>query len=183
MSRVGRSVGLGLSLVLALGASTGACNSITGSDDLSVGDPEKSKPGGGGDDDGRDDDDDDDDGSDATVGSGGGGSVSSAESGASVTTGAELQLVDAPGVSITDISIYQGIKAQIAAGGSPRTPDVPIVAGRDALLRVFTDVSAYDGQPVVVREDMQGAAGHRACGNRQRSVIAAPLARRTGLRR
>lgn len=136
-----------------------ACNALTGADDLSIGDPEAKKSGGG-------DDDDDDDGNDD---GGGGASTSDTTSqGAGTpagsttsTTGAGQgpeQLVDVQGVSIRDVSFYQGVKAQLVTNGTLRNPSVYLVAGRDALVRVFPDVSGYDGYPTVVRLLIEGQA-------------------------
>jgi hypothetical protein len=55
-------------------------------------------------------------------------------------------------VSVAEVSIYQAVKRTIMQNGSPVGNGVPIIAGRDALVRVFmaTD-GGYDGGPVVVR--------------------------------
>jgi len=67
-------------------------------------------------------------------------------------------LVPADGVLIHDIDLYQGVRRPIVAGGAPATSGVPIVAGRDGLMRVFygTD-GGYNGQPVTVRLTIDGA--------------------------
>jgi hypothetical protein len=44
------------------------------------------------------------------------------------------------GVTIKEIALYQAVKRPLMAAGMPVTSDIPIVAGRDALLRVFLDV-------------------------------------------
>lgn len=146
----------GLLLLLLAGT---ACNALTGADDLSIGDPEAKKKSGGGDD---DDDGNDDGGGGASSGSdttsqGAGTPTGSTTS----TTGAgqgQEQLVDVQGVSIRDVSFYQGVKAQLVQNGSPRNPSVYLVAGRDALVRVFPDISGYDGYPTVVRLLIEGQA-------------------------
>lgn len=46
----------------------------------------------------------------------------------------------AAGVTIQEIALYQAVKRPLMADGMPATSDIPIVAGRDALLRVFVNV-------------------------------------------
>jgi hypothetical protein len=97
-----------------------SCNAVTGVDDLNV--------------------------AGGSQGAGG----SSGQGGGDVTSGVNPgpMMVAAQGVSITQIAIYQGVKRTLM-GGTPDNMVVPIIAGRDALLRVFvaTDPS-YDGSPV-----------------------------------
>ncbi|MEP7126823.1 MAG: hypothetical protein ABJE95_38185 [Byssovorax sp.] len=50
------------------------------------------------------------------------------------------RLVATAGVTIKEIALYQAVKRPLMAGGMAATSDIPIVAGRDALLRVFVDV-------------------------------------------
>ena len=52
------------------------------------------------------------------------------------------QLKAASGVAIKEIALYQAIKRTLMADGMPVKSDVPIVAGRDALLRVFVNLDA-----------------------------------------
>lgn len=61
----------------------------------------------------------------------------------SATTGGEppiTRLTATTGVTIKEIALYQAIKRPLMLDGMPATSDIPIVAGRDALLRVFLDV-------------------------------------------
>ena len=62
------------------------------------------------------------------------------------------QYFGAPGVQITQVAIYQGVKRVLMVDGDAVDSDVPLIAGRDALVRVFyaTD-GAYDGQEVLGR--------------------------------
>jgi hypothetical protein len=62
-------------------------------------------------------------------------------------------LVNAAGLSITAIDLYQGVKRPLMAGGAPVTGGATsIVAGREALIRVFVSTSPdYDGLPVTGR--------------------------------
>ncbi len=143
-----------LAALLVTLATSAACNSITGTDELVVGDP--GKTGGQTDD---DDDDGTDDGTDAGGGDGGtSGDGSSTSATSSTSSGQPQQLVDVAGVGFVDVSFYQGVKARLVAGGAPTSPTVSVVAGRDALVRVFPDVSGYDGGPVVVRLLLEGQA-------------------------
>src|SRR5262245_17278158 len=113
-------------VALAVGASLSACNALTGVDDLEVdGDTAKtgnpSGTGGGG---------------GAGTGGSGIGGVGLAGSG----TGAQPpapELVEAQGVTITEIAVYQGVKRPLMQNGAASTSKTPIVAGRDAFFRVF----------------------------------------------
>lgn len=79
-------------------------------------------------------------------GSGGAGSGSSS----SGTPAPEYYAV--PGVAITKISLYQGVERPLMADGQTASSTIPIVQGRDALLRVFVSTDAsYGGQAVTGR--------------------------------
>ena len=56
----------------------------------------------------------------------------------------------ADGVSITAISLYQGVRRPLMENGAAASSNLPIIAGRDALLRIFyaTDPNVFNGQPV-----------------------------------
>ncbi|MEZ4295381.1 MAG: M66 family metalloprotease [Polyangiaceae bacterium] len=68
------------------------------------------------------------------------------------------ELVDASGVSISQISVYQGVKILVMENGLPAPAGVPIVAGRDALMRLWlnADPAVYNGQPLLVRLHISG---------------------------
>ena len=51
-----------------------------------------------------------------------------------------LRLIATTGVAIKEIALYQAVKRPLMVDGMPATSDTPIVAGRDALLRVFVEV-------------------------------------------
>jgi hypothetical protein len=54
----------------------------------------------------------------------------------------------ADGVEVTDIELYQAIRVPLMGAQT----DIPIVAGRDAMVRVFYQTgNGYDGQPVTAR--------------------------------
>jgi hypothetical protein len=113
-------------LVLAVGL-LGGCNLITGADRITLSD----------DDDG-DAPDDDGFGGSVGVGQGGGASGPSTTSG----TGGALPQADmapADGVSITRIAVYQGVERKLMEGGAAQSSTTPVVAGREALLRIFYD--------------------------------------------
>lgn len=58
----------------------------------------------------------------------------------------------APGLSIEQIAIYQGLKRPLVVDGQTVESDIPLIAGRDALLRVYVATDdAYDGEPVTGR--------------------------------
>lgn len=43
----------------------------------------------------------------------------------------------AAGITVTDVAVFQGVKVTIVKGGSSATPNAPVVANRDALVRVY----------------------------------------------
>ncbi len=62
----------------------------------------------------------------------------------------DLSLAD--GVTISEVAIYQGVKRTLVVDGETVDSDVPLIAGRDALVRVFTSTAdPYDEEPVVGR--------------------------------
>jgi len=130
---------LSVSLLALSCLSLAACNAITGVDDLVIGEV----TGGGG-------------ASGVGVGSGSGSGSGPGGTGAAGpgSTGSGGQapvdvLVDAAGVNIDEIAIYQAVKRPLMQAGVAASTDIPVVAGRDALVRVFvaTD-SAYNGAEV-----------------------------------
>jgi hypothetical protein len=129
-----------------------ACNALTGVNDLSVGDGEGGPGASSGA--GRA-------GSGAVVpphvsGAGGGASSSSATG---ATTPPVDPLLGAQGVTVGEIAVYQGVKCPLMENGAPAGSDIPVVAGRDALVRVFAHTDAsYDGQPVTARLHLGGSA-------------------------
>jgi hypothetical protein len=130
-----------------------ACNSLTGIDDLVVG----NSAGAGG-----------------TTGAGSAGgnasgpgptsgtgtdAVTSGEVASSSTGAPPPTLVAAQGVTINQIAIYQAVKRVLMQGGSAPTSKVPVVAARPALVRVFaTADGTYDGSPVTARLDLGNGA-------------------------
>lgn len=91
----------------------------------------------------------------ASGGQGGsGGSTGGASTGG---TGGATTTHAAQGVTINEVAIYQGVKRSLMVGGESVDSDVPLVAGRDALVRVFyaTD-GAYSGGEVVGRLHLPG---------------------------
>ena len=101
-------------------------------------------------------------------GSGHGGSSSGADSGNSsssagdggggtISTGPQQQLVGAAGVTIRELALYQGVKRPLMENGAVADSDIPVVQGRDALIRVFVDTDeSYDGGPVTARLELEG---------------------------
>ncbi|UJR86128.1 M66 family metalloprotease [Sandaracinus amylolyticus] len=74
-------------------------------------------------------------------------------------------------VALREVAIYQGVKITIARDGSAVAPSAPIVAGRDALVRLFVEpragfvarevvarVALGDGAPIEVRGRIQGSS-------------------------
>lgn len=119
-------------LVLAT-APFAACNSFTGADELVVFGESGSGASNGG------------TGASSSVGAGGPGGNSTSNTGMPQPP----PMVEAQGVSISEIAIYQGVKRSLMKDGAKASSSTPVVAGRDALVRVFfaTD-GGYDGSPV-----------------------------------
>lgn len=146
-------------LALAIGAvATGhlvaGCNMITGADGLTVGDADDDSAADGG-----------PSGAGAgDVGQGAAGPTGSGQgagevgaggdpgTGAGGPTGAggdEPPIVGgaADGVTVTDLELYQPLRVPLMGSS-----DIPVVAGRDALVRVYYQTDGdYDGQPVTAR--------------------------------
>jgi len=61
------------------------------------------------------------------------------------------QLIGAAGVAITEVIVYQGPRCSIMSGGLARVCDVPLINGRDALIRVF-----YQAEPSMVGQTVLG---------------------------
>jgi hypothetical protein len=124
-----RSLLFSASLVVLLAS----CNSITGINDLTV---ESSGSGSGS-------------GNGSGAGSGAGGAGSGSGAGGTTGTMPGPALGPAGGVTVDQIAIYQGPKRLLMGGKQTGTVTVPVVAGRDALVRVFTHTDGtYDGGPV-----------------------------------
>lgn len=139
-------------LLFALAAAALAgCNLMTGADGLTLGD-----------------DDDPVTAPEEGVGGQPTGSSSSGEAGAGAgAVGGEGQgaappgasMLPADGVSVDKVVIYQGVERPLMQGGAPASVTTPVVAGRDALVRVFyTTDGSYDGQPVSARLTVAGQA-------------------------
>jgi hypothetical protein len=136
-----RSIGWSaLALVLA------ACNSITGVDSiLLVGEGGAAGEGGVGGVGGTG-------GAGATGGTGGAGAT-----GGTGGTGGGGVFSDATGVAIDDVVLYQAVERPLVTNGQAASSNVPVVAGRDAFVRVFVSTtSEYDGSPVTARLVIDG---------------------------
>lgn len=119
-------------ILVASATGLGACNAITGVSDLVFIQDGSAGPGG-------------EAGQGGAPASGHGGSVASSSTG-------DNTFADAGGVTITQISITQGIRIPLMENGQPASSAVPIVAGRAALMRVGLALDGnYDGKPVVAR--------------------------------
>ena len=136
-------------LLLAGAMPLAACNSLTGIDDLVVGNSGGvgGATGAGG------------AGSPAAT-TGGPGAVTSSDVASSSSTGEPPPtLVAAQGVSITQIAMYQGVKRVLMQNGATPASKVPIVASRPALIRVFAKADGtYDSSPVTARLDLGDGA-------------------------
>ncbi|MBK8258285.1 MAG: hypothetical protein IPK82_37155 [Polyangiaceae bacterium] len=65
---------------------------------------------------------------------------------------------DAPGVTITQLAMYQGVKRPIMENGAASSTKVPVVAGREGVLRAFVATDGnFDGQPVIARLFLNGS--------------------------
>ena len=127
-----------------LGVAGLGCNMLTGAGDLRIGAGDGSAGGA--------------DASSTSASSGpetGSSSSSSSSSGPNGSGGngeVDAPLDYADGANITDLDLYQAIRRPLVTDGQPAQSDIPIVAGKDALLRVFYETDGnYDGQTVVAR--------------------------------
>jgi hypothetical protein len=123
-------------------AAAPACNVLSGADDLDI-----AGDGAGGDDE-----------------SWGDGTTAQTSSGAGDATGggpaeppAGEIWWDAPGVTLTQIALYQGVKRPLMEGGLPASSTVPVVGGREGLLRAWVATDGYDGEPVIARLFLNGS--------------------------
>jgi hypothetical protein len=143
-----------LAAIVTGGAALGACNSLTGSNGLVLGGAPGATSGGdqsgattGG------------SGSGSTTGGSGTGSTTGGSGTGSGSSGAGADTSDAVGVDIASIAVYQGVKRPLETGGAVASSTIPVVAGRDALLRVFVSTaSGYDGAPVTAELTLGNAA-------------------------
>ncbi|WP_156338500.1 hypothetical protein [Chondromyces crocatus] len=66
-------------------------------------------------------------------------------------------MVGAAGVSVREVALSQGVKRPLMQNGVASSSTIPIVFGRDAVLRVFYDVDAnYNGGPITARLHLDG---------------------------
>jgi hypothetical protein len=131
-----------------------ACNALTGVDDLVIRDGEGTTSGDGAGSGGLPISGVSGAGGLVGVGGAGGGPVLGTAD-ASSSTGVVVPpdpLVGAQGVTLADVAVYQGVKRPLVVNSALASSDIPIVAGKDALVRVFAHTDgSYDGQPVTAR--------------------------------
>jgi len=63
----------------------------------------------------------------------------------------EANLGGADGIAITEVAAYQGVKRTLSVDGEAVDSDVPLIEGRDALIRVFYSDDDYGGSEVIGR--------------------------------
>ncbi|MEZ4375965.1 MAG: M66 family metalloprotease [Polyangiaceae bacterium] len=92
-------------------------------------------------------------GSGGSAGSGGSsGSSGSGGSGGGTTSGAA-----ATGISISQVSVWQSVKVTLMNNGAGQSPNAPVVAGRDALVRVYVSPgSGWQSRSIVGRLTVGG---------------------------
>jgi hypothetical protein len=96
-------------------------------------------------------------------GSGGassGGASSGGASGSGAAGGTTSSGTLAAGLRITEVAVYQAVKVPIMQQGTPvSNTNAPVVAGRDALVRVFvTPDAGYQAREIVARLELPGSA-------------------------
>lgn len=65
--------------------------------------------------------------------------------------------IGAPGVTVRQVAIYQSLKRTLMVDGGPGAAEVPLVAGRDAVIRVFYETDAsYEGGEILARLEVEG---------------------------
>jgi peptidase M66-like protein len=149
----------GCALALAI-TMLGACNLVTGADDIRI----RSR--------------DDGDGA-AGGGAAGGGSSGTPPASSGSGDAPPVAMEPADGVEVEAVKIYQGTSRALMEGGQPATSTTPVVAGKDALFRVFYATGAdYDGAPLTARITIGGDAFDAtavASGGSDESVLASTL--------
>ncbi len=145
-----KTFGLLAFLLFSLG-----CNWVTGADGMSVGAAEQDGP--------QDNPPPPDHGQGAAAA---GGSTGSGATGGSTGSTTETSPPDPPvgemegavGVTVNEIILYQGVSRPLMKNGQAVSSNTPVVANRDALLRVLykTD-GGYDGQQVSAELSIDGA--------------------------
>lgn len=150
MSRWNRIVLLTASLALAAG-----CNLVSGAAGIEIADDDADDapgPTGAG---GGTTDPTAVGGGDTSSGAGpGAGGAPGTGAGPTTGTGAgtPTDLFPADGISISRISVYQGVERPVMANGGSGSSIAPVVADRSALVRVFyTTDATFDGGPVTAR--------------------------------
>lgn len=94
----------------------------------------------------------------STSGMGGAGSTSVGTT-VSSSTGITPGLVAIPGVSMAEIAIYQAVKRPLMVDGGPASSTIPLVAGRDALIRVYVSLDgSYDGTAITAQLTLQSGS-------------------------
>lgn len=67
-------------------------------------------------------------------------------------------MMAAPGVTITSVAFYQSVERMLFADGAQQSSNIPLVAGRPGMLRVFyTAAAEQHNQSVIVRLHIDGA--------------------------
>lgn len=86
-------------------------------------------------------------------------------------------LLGAPGVQLTDVALYQGVKRPLVQGGVQSSSNVAIIAGRDALVRVSVSndgsfgreltgrLHVGGGEPIEVTAQLSGASSEADLGS------------------
>ncbi len=67
-------------------------------------------------------------------------------------------LVGAQGVTLKEISVYQSLKRQVMLDGAPTDSSLPLIQGRDTVVRVFYQVDeSYKNNQITARLEITGA--------------------------
>lgn len=70
--------------------------------------------------------------------------------------GPQVGLAGAKGVTLREVSIYQSLKRQLMSNGEVVEEGVPLIAGRDAIVRVFYDLGSNFNGKVLARLEIEG---------------------------
>lgn len=89
----------------------------------------------------------------------------------------------ADGLTVERVALYQGLERDLMTAGAPATSGVRVIAGRDAMMRVFYQADAsYDGSPVLARLTLAdapsgagGGAANDPAATSQTIEVAGPL--------
>lgn len=99
----------------------------------------------------------------------GGGSSSGGDAGSAATQAGDL----AAGIAISEISIYQSVRIPLMSGGTIQNPNAPVVAGKDALIRVLVTPGSGTSRQLVAELTLSDGGGETKLSSNTTNISAA----------